>query len=90
MSGREALWLEDPLLLPAPPANATFTAGSVPSMIQEIRVMKNNCWQRFGARKGYFLTSLPGYYGLSLHFPIRFIHSLAAGILVYLLSGRHD
>lgn len=37
--------------MPAPPAKATFMASSVPSMMQEIRVMKNDYLQRFGAGK---------------------------------------
>lgn len=54
VSGKEASWLEDPLLVPASSAKATFMAGSVPSMMQEIRVMKNDYWQCFGARKCIF------------------------------------
>lgn len=57
MSGKEALWREDPLLVPAPPAKATFMAGSVPSMMQEIRVMKNDYWQQLGARSVFFNLS---------------------------------
>lgn len=41
--------------MPAPPAKATFMASSVPSMMQEIHVMKNDYWQWFGARKYIFL-----------------------------------
>lgn len=36
VSDKEAFWLEDPLLVPEPPAKATFMAGSVPSVMQEI------------------------------------------------------
>lgn len=54
VSGKEAYWREDPLLVPASPAKATFIAGSIPSMMQEIRVMKNDYWQWFEAQKCIF------------------------------------
>lgn len=54
VSGKKAFWHEDPLLMPVLPAKATFMASSVPSMMQEIRVMKNYYWQWFGARKYIF------------------------------------
>lgn len=44
--------------MPAPPAKATFMASSVPSMMQEIRVVKNDYLQRFGAGKCIFLCFL--------------------------------
>lgn len=60
VSGKQALWLEDLSSVPALPAKATFMAGSVSSMMQEIRVIENDYWQWFRANKVHCLTFLPG------------------------------
>lgn len=75
--------------MPAPPAKATFMAGSVPSMMQKIRVMKNDAGSGL-EQESVFFNFLSGYYSLIQHYFIRYIHPLATGILVYLLSRRHD
>lgn len=49
VSGRKTFWHKYPLLMPVVSAKATFMAGSVLSMIQEIRVMKNDYRQWFRA-----------------------------------------
>lgn len=90
MSGEEVFWLEGPLSVPALSAKASFMAGCVPSMMQGKHVMKNDDRQWFGARTCSFITFLSDYYICTQHFPIRFFHSLATGVLVYLLSRRHD
>ena len=72
MSGEEAFWLKGPLSVPALSAKASFMAGCVPSMMQGIRVMKNDDRQWSGARMCTFLTFLSGYYSHTQHFSIRF------------------